>query len=147
MTKLLPSDTIEQITNDLMKIAEDTKDAIKQRKLFKAVEALDNLYNSLTGMELSEAQRQRIEALEAKKRAEIKRVDKQLAVIKLTAKYNDHRAAGIIVENVMTEYINRHRKFPDDYNQARRGISKAKYDDIVYRALNRLPCAEKELEQ
>ncbi|EIQ82922.1 hypothetical protein ACVR0W_09980 [Streptococcus canis] len=57
--------------------------------------------------------------------------------------YNQH-IAWVIIANVMAEYINKFRKSATSFEEAWEALDYQQTTEIVFRAVNGLPCSEKD---
>lgn len=60
-----------------------------------------------------------------------------------TRLYNQH-IAWVIIANVMTEYVNKFRKSATSFEEAWETLDYQQTAEIVFRAVNGLPCSEKD---
>ncbi|MEE3742300.1 hypothetical protein [Streptococcus dysgalactiae] len=72
-----------------------------------------------------------------------RQLSKDKAEAYFTRLYNQH-IAWVIIANVMTEYVNKFRKSATSFEEAWEALDYQQTTEIVFRAVNGLPCSEKD---
>lgn len=60
--------------------------------------------------------------------------------VELFGKYK----ADVMVSNIQIQYHNRHKKWAETFEEAWQGLGYRTVSDIIFRAINGLPCASKD---